>query len=233
MSGRRTVSPTRLPPTTRASAGWPRSARPRRRPTPSSRSPTTSWPAARSAPTARAAIVTRSSATSISRIWPLRIRPAATRSSRGGAAIAAGHRLPDRLRRVRSSLIVESGGSPVSVGRKTRAIPPAIARALRSRDHGCRFPGCGSTRFVDAHHVKHWAAGGETSLDNLVRLCRHHHRLVHEGGFGVEMVAGRPRFTTPDGERIPDAPKLGPSKRGSGPAPVAAEVGARNRPRER
>lgn len=117
-------------------------------------------------------------------------------------------------------LMVESGGSPVSVGRKTRAIPPAIARALRSRDHGCRFPGCGSTRFVDAHHVRHWAAGGETSLDNLVRLCRHHHRLVHEGGFGVEMVAGRPRFTTPDGERIPDAPKLGPSKRGSGPAPA-------------
>ena len=104
--------------------------------------------------------------------------------------------------------MVESDGKPVSVGRKTRAIPPSIARALRSRDRGCRFPGCGSTRFVDAHHVKHWAAGGETSLDNLVQLCRHHHRLVHEAGFSVEMDAGRPVFKSPDGATIPNVPSL-------------------------
>jgi len=104
--------------------------------------------------------------------------------------------------------IVESAGEPVSVGRKTRAIPPAIARALRSRDRGCRFPGCGSRRFLDAHHVEHWAAGGETALDNLVQLCRHHHRLVHEARFTIEMAAGRPLFKRPDGSTIPAAPRL-------------------------
>ena len=64
-----------------------------------------------------------------------------------------------------------------------------MRRALRVRDNGCRFPGCTNTRFVDGHHIKHWADGGETSLDNLVMLCRHHHHLVHEGGFDCEKSA--------------------------------------------
>ena len=58
-----------------------------------------------------------------------------------------------------------------------------MRRALKARDDGCRFPGCNSHRFCDGHHIVHWRDGGETSLDNLVLLCRHHHRLVHEGGF--------------------------------------------------
>ena len=63
-------------------------------------------------------------------------------------------------------------GEPLDVGRKTRSIPPAIRRALRSRDAGCRFPGCTHQRYVDAHHIEHWADGGETKLSNLVTLCR-------------------------------------------------------------
>jgi len=70
-----------------------------------------------------------------------------------------------------------------------------MRRALRARDKGCRFPGCTNTRFVDGHHIRHWADGGETSLDNLVLLCRHHHHLVHEGGFACEKSAdGKVRF---------------------------------------
>lgn len=80
----------------------------------------------------------------------------------------------------------DEGGEPLSVGRKIRSIPPAIRRALTLRDGGCRFPGCTHDRFVDGHHIKHWANGGETSLENLVLLCRHHHHLVHEGGFSCE-----------------------------------------------
>jgi hypothetical protein len=98
-------------------------------------------------------------------------------------------------------------GEPLSVGRKTRSIPPAIRRALKRRDGGCRFPGCTATRFVDAHHVHHWADGGETKMDNLVLLCRRHHRLVHEGGFGLEARPDRSfRFSLPDGALLPDAP---------------------------
>jgi len=98
-------------------------------------------------------------------------------------------------------------GEPLSVGRKTRSIPPAIRRALKRRDGGCRFPGCTATRFVDAHHVQHWADGGETKMDNLVLLCRRHHRLVHEGGFGLEAGPDREfRFSLPDGTHLPNAP---------------------------
>ena len=77
----------------------------------------------------------------------------------------------------------DENGEPLSIGRRSRSIPPPMRRALRVRDGGCRFPGCTNSRFVDGHHIKHWADGGETSLDNLVLLCRHHHHLVHEGGF--------------------------------------------------
>jgi hypothetical protein len=98
-------------------------------------------------------------------------------------------------------------GEPLSVGRKTRSVPPAIRRALQRRDRGCRFPGCTATRFVDAHHVHHWADGGATHIDNLVLLCRHHHRLVHEGGYGLaRTIDGAFRFARPDGRLIPEAP---------------------------
>jgi hypothetical protein len=77
-------------------------------------------------------------------------------------------------------------GEPLAIGRRSRLVPPAIRRALRLRDDGCRFPGCTRRHFVDAHHIEHWSEGGETRRDNLVQLCRQHHRLVHEGGFSCE-----------------------------------------------
>ena len=85
-----------------------------------------------------------------------------------------------------SILHEDQHGQPLNIGRKSRAIPPAMRRALRARDEGCRFPGCTHKYFIDGHHIEHWADGGETSLQNLVQLCRHHHRLVHEGGFICE-----------------------------------------------
>lgn len=106
------------------------------------------------------------------------------------------------------SSIVKRGRKVLSVGRKTRAIPATIDRALRERDRGCRFPGCERTRFVDGHHVRHWAHGGETSLDNLVLLCRHHHRLVHEGGFSLRREVRGLVFRDPRGGRLDPAPAL-------------------------
>lgn len=102
--------------------------------------------------------------------------------------------------------IVENAkGEPLNVGRKVRTITTAINRALWSRDRGCAFPGCSHTRFVDAHHIKHWADGGETSVDNLVLLCSSHHKLVHEGGYSV-MRDHRQElfFKRPDGKAVPD-----------------------------
>jgi hypothetical protein len=94
-------------------------------------------------------------------------------------------------------------GEPLDVGRKTRTIPPAIRRALNARDPGCCFPGCASKRWLDAHHVEHWADGGATKLSNLVSLCRVHHRMVHEGGIRVEAAEGGGwRFRRPDGREF-------------------------------
>jgi hypothetical protein len=102
------------------------------------------------------------------------------------------------------------GAQILDVGRKRRTIPPAIRRALDTRDRrrtgGCRFPGCAVT-FCDAHHVEPWSEGGETKLDNLILLCRRHHRTVHEGGWRVELSpTGEARFYDGWGRLVPDAP---------------------------
>ncbi len=94
-------------------------------------------------------------------------------------------------------------GEPLNVGRRTRSIPPAIRRALNTRDGGCRFPGCTHRRYVDAHHIEHWAHGGDTKLANLITLCRLHHRLVHEGQIRIETRPdGGWRFYHPDGRQF-------------------------------
>jgi hypothetical protein len=105
----------------------------------------------------------------------------------------------------------ERDGRTLSLGRKRRTVSPALRRALQARDRGCRFPGCDSTRFVDAHHVRHWSRGGETSLDNLVSLCHRHHRLVHERGYSVKLGAdGETHFANRHGIAIPNVPRSPP-----------------------
>jgi hypothetical protein len=109
-------------------------------------------------------------------------------------------------------------GTVLDIGRKTRTIPPALRRALESRDRGCRFPGCG-LRFTDAHHVRHWADGGDTKLDNLVLLCRFHHRLVHEEGYRVHFPrTGKLYFLDPRMRLLPDVPQPPATRLGSAEA---------------
>ena len=103
-------------------------------------------------------------------------------------------------------------GEPLAVGRRTRTIPPAMRRALLIRDRGCRFPGCASTHRLHGHHVRHWARGGDTSLDNLLLLCPFHHRLVHEGGFDIHRLDdGAYRFVSPHGWTVRPPQSPGPS----------------------
>ena len=102
-------------------------------------------------------------------------------------------------------IVSDARGEPLDVGRRTRTIPPALRRALQARDRGCRYPGCTHTRFLDGHHVRHWADGGDTKLSNLVSLCRFHHRLVHEGGLVAQRLDdGAWRFVRADGSTLPD-----------------------------
>src|SRR5205823_7328771 len=72
----------------------------------------------------------------------------------------------------------------IDVGRSKRVISGGLSRALKARDGHCRWPGCErSASMCDGHHLVHWIHGGPTDLDNLVLLCRRHHRMVHEGGW--------------------------------------------------
>jgi 5-methylcytosine-specific restriction protein A len=108
----------------------------------------------------------------------------------------AGMALARRLSCDASVMRVAMAGKrePLEVGRRTPVVPASIRRAVVVRDRCCRFPGCDRPApWCDAHHIRHWAEGGETSLGNLVLLCRPHHRMVHEpGGFSLEMREGKP-----------------------------------------
>jgi hypothetical protein len=101
----------------------------------------------------------------------------------------------------------DTEGNVLHIGRKARKVSTRLWRALVSRDRACQFPGCARTRHLQAHHIEHWAKGGDTNPDNLVLLCRKHHWAVHEGRFGVE---GRAPlgvvFRRPDGSVLPACP---------------------------
>ncbi len=129
-----------------------------------------------------------------------------------------------------SLLVHGAAGSPTSgTGRSARiarspvACPPvesdptrrapgaALSRWVVARDRTCRAPGCRTpARSADIDHTRDHAEGGHTAHDNLALLCRHHHRLKHEGGWLVtQSRPGHLRWLSPTGhvyERGPDPP---------------------------
>ncbi len=117
----------------------------------------------------------------------------------------------ETARRLACDAIVETAVyddcTVLGVGRRTRSIPKWLRRQLWARDGGCQFPGCGTTRFVHGHHIKHWADGGLTDLDNLILLCGYHHRFLHEHEWSIEWdPGGKPIFHRRDGRVYPPAP---------------------------
>jgi hypothetical protein len=98
--------------------------------------------------------------------------------------------------------LLERNGRPLSVGRKTRRISPGLRRALQARDGQCCFPGCHRRGHLQAHHIKHWKDGGETSPENLLLLCRSHHIAVHEDDLGVDRTVDGWLFCRADGSVI-------------------------------
>ena len=169
----------------------------------------------------------------------------ATDGEDGRSELEDGTRLaPETARRLACDASVVrvlrgTGGEVLDVGRKSRTVTTPIRRALEVRDRGCRFPGCG-LRFTASHHIWHWTDGGPTSLENTVLLCRHHHRLVHEGGWRVEFWGKhRAAFVDPRGNlhlderppppKVPDEPARAlvreNRRRGVDPGPL--DLGAR------
>lgn len=98
----------------------------------------------------------------------------------------------------RLTLAVDHDGHPADLGRAQRAPDARLRRLLLARDRTCRFPGCGATRYLHAHHVQYWSENGPTDLDNLVLLCNSHHRIVHQQQWELRPAGpGRWTFHTP------------------------------------
>jgi hypothetical protein len=133
-------------------------------------------------------------------------------SGEGAAELEDGPAIhPETARRLAchsriQTVVEDEDGNATAVGHVVREPPPWMMRQLRYRDRGCVFPGCGSRRFVVAHHVVFWAEGGRTQLDNLVLLCSFHHRLVHEGRWRLRRDASGLRWLRPDGVRYRAGP---------------------------
>jgi hypothetical protein len=120
---------------------------------------------------------------------------------------------PEALQRLacdaRIQVVAENeANDAISLGRTKREPSASMMRQLRHRDRGCRFPGCGSSAFANAHHIVWWSRGGATDLDNLLLICGFHHRLVHEHGWTVQRSHdGRLRWFRADGSRYRGGPE--------------------------
>jgi hypothetical protein len=111
------------------------------------------------------------------------------------------------------SRVLLADSAVIDVGRATRIVSAPTRRALRVRDRGCRWPGCDrQVNWSTPHHIITWTPDrGPTNLPNLLLLCFHHHRLVHEGGWQVIKTGKEFRFIPP--ERVVMRRARGPGMR--------------------
>ena len=124
----------------------------------------------------------------------------------------------DEIRRIScdanlTRVVFGPDSQPLDVGRTKRLVTPALRIAIMARDLHCVFPGCDRpASWCDVHHLIPWSKGGATSLDNLILLCRHHHTLIHEGGWRIDGKPGDLNFYRPDGSQLgvepPPRPRL-------------------------
>ncbi|WP_459975047.1 HNH endonuclease signature motif containing protein, partial [Mycobacterium sp. MUNTM1] len=123
------------------------------------------------------------------------------------AALHLGPLLSDAERRyltcdATAEVWFERGGEVIGAGRTTRVVSRRLRRALEHRDRTCAVPGCGATRGLHAHHLRHWEDGGPTELFNLVLLCPYHHRAHHRGVITITGPADALTVTDSSGHEL-------------------------------
>ncbi|TJY66346.1 DUF222 domain-containing protein [Arthrobacter sp. CAU 1506] len=104
-------------------------------------------------------------------------------------------------------VVLAGMGVILDVGQSQRLFPRYMRLAIIARDGGCAFPGCTApSPWTEVHHIQWFERGGPTSTDNGVLLCSHHHHLIHEGDWRIEVIDGVAWFFPPpdmDPERKP------------------------------
>ena len=105
-------------------------------------------------------------------------------------------------------VIVSPNGVVIDLGEARNPSAP-LRHLIVARDRTCVFAGCTiDATYCDVHHILHHHDGGPTNLANLASLCSHHHRLLHEGGYGCRAAGnGSIEFTRPDGSIIGSTPR--------------------------
>ena len=74
---------------------------------------------------------------------------------------------------------------PLDIGYSDN-VPTGIRNAIKARDLHCQWAGgCDQPASAcEVHHLKHKGHGGETSLENCILLCFHHHHvMIHRMGW--------------------------------------------------
>src|SRR3984893_17253930 len=143
------------------------------------------------------------------------------------AALHLGPLLSDAERRYLScdatcEVWFERAGELIGAGRATRLINRRLRRALEHRHPTCAVPGCGATRGLHAHHIRHWEDGGPTELFNLVLVCPYHHRLHHRGGITITGPAADLTVTDSCGQPLRTGSLARPPNRPPPPRPRRA-----------
>ncbi|MEE6179757.1 HNH endonuclease signature motif containing protein [Mycobacterium sp. 050134] len=122
----------------------------------------------------------------------------------------------------------ERHGEPIGAGRTTRVISRRLRRALEHRHRSCVVPGCGATRGLHAHHLRHWEDGGPTELANLVLVCPFHHRQHHHGDITLSGPADHLTITDSSGRPLsPGSLARAPALAPPAVAPYAGPTGER------
>ena len=108
-------------------------------------------------------------------------------------------------------VVFDGASQPLDLGRERRCVSLAQRKAVAARDRGCAHPGCHrKPAWCQVHHIREWVNGGETNIEDLVMLCRTHHRMIHQSGWEVRMHLGRPEFIPPRWVDPTQAPRRQP-----------------------
>jgi hypothetical protein len=99
-------------------------------------------------------------------------------------------------------VVLNSKGVVIDIGRASRLATRYQRKAIEAMYSHCAIPDCKvPIAQCQPHHIAYWRDDGPTDMNNLVPLCPHHHRNVHEGNWRLKLTAPNRVLTVtyPDG----------------------------------
>lgn len=86
-------------------------------------------------------------------------------------------------------VVLNSKGVVIDIGRASRLATRYQRKAIEAMYSHCAIPDCKAPiAQCQPHHISYWRDDGPTDMKNLVPLCPHHHRNVHEGNWKLNLL---------------------------------------------